>query len=58
MNYTVEYIKQNKMKAEIYDQINHMRLYKRAVLLVELIEKQGQSIIECFESIEAKSLLE
>ena len=58
MKYTVEYIQQNKLKVEVFNQINHVRLYKKAVLPIELIENQGRILTECFESIEASSLLE
>ena len=53
----VEYIQQNKLKSEIFDQINHIWLYKKAILLVKLIESNRRIVTECFEVIENKSML-
>ena len=57
MQLAVEYIQQNKLKLEIFDQINHIWLYKKAILPVELIESNGRIVTECFEAIENKSML-
>ena len=58
MQLVVEYIKQNKLKSEIFDQINYVRLYEKAILPVELIGSNRRIVTECFEEIENKSMLE
>ena len=58
MQYMVDYINQNKLKAEVYDQINHIRIFKRVILSVKLIGYQGRAPTECFKVIETLSILQ
>ena len=57
MQLVVEYIQQNKLKLEIFDQINYVRLYKKVILPVELIGSNGRIVTEYFKEIENKSML-
>ena len=54
----MEYIKCNKLKSEVYNQINHVRLYKKVVLPIELVRNQSRVVTEYFKTLEAESLIE
>ena len=54
----MDYIKCKELKWEVYDQINHVRLYKKALLLIELVRNQSRIVTECFETIKAQSMIE
>ena len=56
--YINDYIKVAKLPNKVFDQINHIRLFKRAVIPVELTRARGQRTTECYDKIEVKSMLE
>ena len=57
MDYTKKYIKVNKLLEEVFDQINHIRLYKEMILPAELVRAREQNIASTFQYINIKSLL-
>jgi len=40
--YAMEYVKEKNLKNEVFDLINHIRLYKQAITLAELVGARGQ----------------
>ena len=58
MEFIVEYIKEKGLKNDSVDQINHMRLFKKVILLAEIIGARGRATTECYETIEERSMLE
>ena len=58
IEFVIEYIKEKKLKNEVFDQINHIRLYKKIILLVELVRDQVLATTECYDRIEAESIIE
>ena len=58
MQYIVKYIKQMELLNKIIDYINHIRLFKRMMLPVELVSANRTSRTDAFQDIKAKSLIE
>ena len=58
MQYATEYVEQAKLQSKIMDYINHIRIYKKMLLPIELIGATGNGKIELFQTIEAKSIIE
>ena len=52
-----EFMKEKELKEYCMDKINHVRLYKQMVLLVELVSGRGRKQTKAYDKIEAKSLL-
>ena len=53
----MEYFKEKNLKNEVFNLINHVRLYKQAIILVELVGSRGQRTIECYDKITTRSML-
>jgi len=58
MNYAQEYIESNKLKAEVCDRINYMRIYKKIVKPAEIVSDRGHRITEYYKTLEVTSLIE
>ena len=58
MSYITEYIKNNKLQKEVYDYINYVRLFKKAIIPVELVSDRGGQITDYFNDIKIESLIE
>ena len=58
MEFIAEYVKEKGLKNDSVDQINHMRLFKKVILLAEIIRVRGLATIEYYERIEEKSMIE
>ena len=58
MEYVTEYIKEKELRSEVYDQINHIQLYKKVILLAEVVWARGLLTTEYYNRIEVKSIIE
>ena len=58
MEFVAEYVKEKGLKNDSIDQINHVRLFKKIILPAEIIRARGRATIECYETIEERSILE
>ena len=58
MEFIAEYVKEKGLKNNFIDQINHIRLFKKVILLEEIIRVRGSATTECYETIEERSILE
>ena len=58
MEFVVEYVKEKDLKNNSIDQINYMRLFKKIILLAEIIGARGLATIEYYKIIGEKSILE
>ena len=58
MSYATKYIKNNKLQKEVYDHINHIQLFKKAIIPVELVGNRRGQTTDYFNDIEMESLIE
>ena len=57
MQYVIEYIATKKLPKQTYDQINHIRLCKQALIPAKVIGVRGRRDTECYYDINANSSL-
>ena len=57
IEFVVEYVKEKGLKNNSINQINHVRLFKKVILLAEIIGVRGRAA-EWYERIEESSMLE
>ena len=58
MEFAADYAKEKELKNDVFDQINHVRLFKNIILLVEIVGARGLVTTECYDKIEVKSIIE
>ena len=46
-----------KLKSKVFNLINHVRLYKKVIIPVEIMEARGLRTTECYNEIIAKCML-
>ena len=49
---------QKRLKDEVYNYINHVRMYKQIIIPAKMISSRGEGKTECFNRIEAKGIIE
>ena len=57
IEYAEQYIKEKNMDNTIFNQINHIRLYKEMIIPVELVRVRGRDRTKAYNKLEAKSIL-
>ena len=57
MNYVIEYIISKELNKVKYDQINHVRLYKKILIPAKIVRVEGGRKTECYCNFEATSIL-
>ena len=58
IEFAADYIKEKEMKNDVFDQINHIRLFKNIILLAQIIRARELVITEYYDKIEVKSMIE
>ena len=51
MEFAAEYTKEKKLKNDLVDQINHVRLFKNIILPAEIVRARELATIECYNII-------
>ena len=58
MEFVIEYTKEKKLRNEVFDQINHIRLDKKIILQAELVGAWGLATTEYYNRIKVESMIE
>ena len=57
IEYAEQYIKEKNIDDAIFNQINHIRLYKEMIIPAELVRARGGERTNAYNELEKKSLL-
>ena len=57
MEYAEQYIKEKNIDDAIFNQTNHIRLYKEMIIPAELVRARGEDRTDTYNELEKKSLL-
>ena len=57
MSIAREYVKEKDLLNGFWDEINLIRIYKKMILLLELVGVKGRCRIEAYDNVNKKSLL-
>ena len=57
MDIAREFIKEEKLNGNAWNEINHVQLKKKMILLLELVDMKGKAQTEVYNNIKAKSLI-
>ena len=57
MYYIEKYTKENNLDDAIFDQINHIRLYKKLIIPAKLVRARGRERTNAYNKLEEKSIL-
>ena len=58
MHFVKQYIVENEVYKNIYDQLNHVYLYKKIIIPAELVGIRGGQETKCYYDFDAKSSLQ
>ena len=58
IEFAAKYVKEKKLKNNMVDQMNYVRLFKNIIIPAEIVGARGLATIEYYNIIEEKSILE
>ena len=57
MDYTKKYILDNRLQREVFDQTNQVRIFKKMIILAELVGVRERQFTEAFYNLNDESMI-